>query len=171
MEQLRTCVRDIPDFPKPGILFRDITPLLKDPGMLRLAVRMLVDPYRSRHLTMVAACEARGFLFGSLAALELGVGFIPLRKKGKLPGEVFTEGYDSEYSQEELEIHCDALQPSDRVLLVDDLIATGGTAAAACDLIERLGAEIVACVFVIELCEFNGRTRLGERSVRSLLQY
>jgi adenine phosphoribosyltransferase len=171
MEQLKAKIRDIPDFPKPGILFKDITPLIKDPASLRLAVHHLLHPFLGRNITAVAGMEARGFIFGSLVASELGVGFVPLRKPGKLPHDVQTVSYDLEYGSASLEVHIDALGPEDRVLLIDDLLATGGTAKASCELIESLGAEVVACAFVVELDELKGRDKLAGYSVHSLLNF
>jgi len=171
MEQLKACIRNIPDFPEPGIQFKDITPLVKDPKMLRLAVKHLVDPFRDKNLTAVAGMEARGFIFGSLAAVELNVGFIPLRKPGKLPYDTQSISYDLEYGSAELEMHIDAVNHTDRVLLVDDLIATGGTAVASCELIEKLSATIAGCAFVIELDDLNGRDKLSKYNVHSLVHY
>jgi adenine phosphoribosyltransferase len=171
MEKLKAAIRDIPDFPKPGILFKDITPLVKDPVTLRLAVHHLLHPYLGREITAVAGMEARGFIFGSLVAWELGVGFVPLRKPGKLPYDVQTISYDLEYGSAALEVHIDALSSGDKVLLVDDLLATGGTAKTSCELVEALGAEIVGCAFVVELDELNGRKKLERYSVHSLLHY
>jgi len=171
VDRLQKKIRDIPDFPKPGILFKDITPLVKDPATLRLAVHQLLHPFLGERLTAVAGMEARGFIFGSLVAWELGVGFIPLRKPGKLPYDVQSTSYDLEYGSAALEVHIDALDASDRVLLIDDLLATGGTAAASCDLIEKLGAEVAACAFVVELDFLKGRERLANRRVHSLIHY
>ena len=171
MVRLQGFIRTIPDFPKPGIQFKDITPLVKDPAMLRLAVNQLIYPFLGEKITAVAGMEARGFIFGSLAAWELGVGFIPLRKPGKLPYDVQNIAYDLEYGSTAMEIHIDALGNDDKVLLVDDLIATGGTAKASCELIEKLGAEIVGCAFVIALDELNGSERLAQYRVHALLHY
>ena len=171
MHRLEASIRNIPDFPKPGIQFKDITPLVKDPAMLKLAVHQLIHPYLGEKLTAVVGMEARGFIFGSLAAWELGVGFVPLRKPGKLPYDVQSASYDLEYGSAELEVHIDALDSNDRVLLIDDLIATGGPAAASCELIEKLGAEIAACAFVIELDELKGREKLSKYKIHSLLHY
>ena len=171
MEQLRAIIRDIPDFPKPGILFRDITPLLADTERLPIAVRALVEPFRAAGITAVAGMEARGFIFGGLVADKLGVGFIPLRKPGKLPFETISETYELEYGMASLEAHADALDADDRVLVIDDLIATGGTAVAACRLVERLGASVAGLAFVIELDALNGRELLGDYHVHSLLHY
>ena len=171
MDRLKACIRNIPDFPKPGIQFKDITPLVKDPVMLRLCVHEIIQPFLGHELTAVAGMEARGFIFGSLAAWELGIGFVPLRKPGKLPYDVQSISYDLEYGSAQLEMHIDALLPGDRVLLVDDLIATGGTAAASCSLIEELGAVVAGCAFVIELDELRGRDRLAGRRVHSLVHF
>jgi adenine phosphoribosyltransferase len=171
MERLKAKIRDIPDFPHPGILFKDITPLIKDPAALRLAVHQLLHPFLSQDITAVGGMEARGFIFGSLVAWELGVGFIPLRKPGKLPYDVQSISYDLEYGSAGLEAHTDALGPGDNVLLVDDLLATGGTAKASCELIESLGATVAACAFVIELDFLKGREKLSNYLVHSLLHY
>ncbi|MBI2994907.1 MAG: adenine phosphoribosyltransferase [Gammaproteobacteria bacterium] len=171
MDRLKSCIRNIPDFPKPGIQFKDITPLVKDPAMLRLAVHQLIHPFLGERLTAVAGMEARGFIFGSLAAWDLGIGFVPLRKPGKLPYNVQTISFELEYGAATLEVHMDAFGPGDRVLLVDDLIATGGTAAASCELIEKLGAEVAACAFVIELDALDGRSRLKRYPVHSLIHF
>lgn len=171
MQRLADCIRNIPDFPQPGIQFKDITPLVKDPAMLRLAVHQLIHPFLGEKLTAVVGMEARGFIFGSLAAWELGVGFIPLRKPGKLPYDVQSISYDLEYGSAQLEVHIDALNKSDRILLVDDLIATGGTAVASCELIEKLGAEIAACAFVVELDSLNGREKIAKYKIHSLVHF
>lgn len=171
MERLKAKIRNIPDFPTPGIQFKDITPLVKDPATLRLCVHQLLCPFLGERLTAVVGMEARGFIFGSLVAWELGVGFVPLRKPGKLPYEVQAARYDLEYGSAALEVHVDALGPGDRVLLIDDLIATGGTAAASCRLIEGLGAELAGCAFVVELDELGGRARLMPYRVHTLVHY
>lgn len=171
MDRLKSYIRNIPDFPKPGIQFKDITPLVKEPSMLRLAVHQLIHPFLGEPITGVVGMEARGFIFGSMVAWELGVGFIPLRKPGKLPYDVQSTSYELEYGATGLEVHLDAVGKSDKVLLVDDLIATGGTAAASCELIKKLGAEIIGCAFVIELDDLNGRQKLSKYKVHSLLHY
>ena len=171
VESLRSKIRAIPDFPKPGIVFRDITPLVADPPALKLAVAGLIAPFRDDSIDAVAGMEARGFIFGSLAAWELGVGFVPLRKPGKLPYDVQTESYELEYGSASLEIHTDAVRPGEQVLLMDDLIATGGTAAASCQLLEKLGAKVVACAFLIELDALKGRDRLAGWQVHTLLHF
>jgi adenine phosphoribosyltransferase len=171
MERLKSKIRDIPDFPKPGIIFKDITPLVKDPAALRLAVHQLLHPFLGRDITAIAGMEARGFIFGSLVAWELGIPFIPLRKPGKLPYDVQSVSYDLEYGSAELQVHIDAVDHTDKVLLIDDLLATGGTAKASCELIEKLGAKIVACAFVVELDFLAGRELLQGYEVHSLLHY
>jgi adenine phosphoribosyltransferase len=171
MDALKAKIRDIPDFPKPGIVFKDLTPLIRDPATLRLATMELVKPFRDTGITAVAGMEARGFIFGSLAAHELGAGFVPLRKPGKLPYQVEALSYDLEYGSATLEIHIDGVGKKDRVLLVDDLIATGGTALASCRLIEKLGATLVACAFVVELDFLYGREKLDGYRVHSLVHY
>lgn len=171
MNRLQNKIRSIPDFPKPGILYRDITPLVRDPAMLRLAVHQLIHPFIGEKLTAVVGMEARGFIFGSLAAWDLGIGFVPLRKPGKLPYDVHSISYDLEYGNTSLEVHVDALTDQDRVLVIDDVLATGGTAAASCQLIEKLGAEIAACAFVVELDALEGRKKLTEYRIHSLLRY
>ena len=171
MQRLESKIRAIPGFPKPGVVFRDITPLVSDPAMLRLAVHQLVHPFMGEPIDAVAGMEARGFIFGVLSAQELNVGFVPLRKPGKLPYDVQSVSYELEYGTASLEAHIDAINPGDRILLVDDLIATGGTASASCELVERLGGEIAACAFLIELDDLGGRARLPGRRVHSLLHY
>lgn len=171
MHRLEARIRAIPDFPEPGIVFRDITPLVADPAAMKVAVHRLLDPFIGESIDAVAGMEARGFIFGSLAAWELGVSFVPLRKPGKLPYDVQSRSYDLEYGKAALEMHIDAVEPGDRILLVDDLIATGGTAAASCELVESLGGEIAACAFVIELDALGGRNRLAKHRVHSLLHY
>ncbi len=171
MERLKSKIRDIPDFPKPGIVFKDITPLVKDPAALRLTVHQLLHPFLGRDITAVAGMEARGFIFGSLVAWELGVPFVPLRKPGKLPYDVQSICYDLEYGSAELQVHIDAFDQNDKVLLIDDLLATGGTAKASCELIEKLGASVVACAFVVELDFLAGRNLLQGYEVHSLLHY
>ncbi len=171
MQRLEAYIRNIPDFPEAGIQFKDITPLVKDPAMLKLAVQQLIHPFLGQNITAVAGMEARGFIFGSLAAWELGIGFIPLRKPGKLPYDVESMSYDLEYGTASLEVHIDALEKGDKVLLIDDLLATGGTAAASCELVEKLGAEVVACAFVVELDFLNGREKLSKYNIHSLIHY
>jgi adenine phosphoribosyltransferase len=157
---IRSLIRTIPDYPKPGIQFRDITSLLEDAKGLREAVRGLADPFRNERIEKVAGIEARGFLFGVAVALELQAGFIPVRKAGKLPGVTVGRDYELEYGTDRVEVHADALVPGERVLVVDDLIATGGTIAATLDLIRHVGAEVAGCAFVIDLPDLGGRRRI-----------
>ena len=157
---LKDTIRTIPDYPKPGIMFRDVTTLLGQPRAFRRAVDEMVQPYAGTRIDKVAGIEARGFILGGAAAHQLSAGFVPLRKKGKLPWKTMTESYELEYGVDEMEIHEDAIQPGERVLLVDDLIATGGTAEAAIKLLRRDGAEIVAAAFVIDLPELGGADRI-----------
>ncbi len=171
MDRLKDKIRDIPDFPKPGIVFKDITPLVQDPASLRLAISGLIKPFRDKNITAVAGMEARGFIFGSIAAWELGIGFIPLRKPGKLPYDVQSVDYSLEYGEASLEVHIDAIKAGDRILLIDDLLATGGTAKASCQLVEKLGGEVVACAFVIELAMLDGRQKINDYPIHSLIQY
>jgi len=171
MERLYRAIREIPDFPQPGITFRDITPLVRDPVLLRLAVQQLLRPFWGERLTAVVGMEARGFIFGSLVAWELGVGFVPLRKPGKLPYDVQSISYDLEYGSATLEMHVDAVGPDDRVLVVDDVIATGGTALASCELVERMGATIAGIAFVAEIRALGGRDKLRNYPVHCLLSF
>ena len=157
---LKSYIRDIPDFPKAGILFRDITPLLADKKALAEAVSALAEPFRDAHIDYVAAVEARGFIFGSAVAKELDAGFIPLRKTGKLPYTTESVTYQLEYGTDTIEVHSDAMKSGDRVLMLDDLLATGGTMSAACQLVEKLGAEIAGLSFLIELTDLAGRQKL-----------
>ncbi len=171
MDELTSYIRDIPDFPEPGVVFKDMTPLVKSPDALRLTVLKLLEPFIDQGVTLVAGMEARGFIFGSLIAWELGVGFVPLRKPGKLPFRVHSVPYDLEYGSASLEAHVDAFDSDDRVLLVDDILATGGTAEASCKLVEKLGAQVFALAFVAELDFLNGRARLPGREIHSLIHY
>ena len=168
---LRGLIREIPDFPRPGIGFKDITPLLADPTALADAVRGLAEYARPLEVDCVVAAEARGFLLGPALALELGAGFVLARKPGKLPYETVSAEYLLEYGAGQLELHTDALSAGKRVLVHDDLLATGGTAAALCELVEQLGGEVVGCGFLIELAFLNGRERLAPREAHALLTY
>jgi adenine phosphoribosyltransferase len=168
---LRAHIRDIPDFPKPGIVFKDITPLLLDAAALRAAVLGLADLARALEVDLVVAPEARGFILGAAVAHEIGVGFVPARKPGKLPHETIAAEYLLEYGPDALELHADALASGARVLVHDDLLATGGTARALCDLVERLGGRISACAFLIELAFLGGRERLAAYDLYSLMEY
>lgn len=165
----RQLIRDIPDFPKPGIVFKDITPVLADPQATREVMDRLAEVVRPMQADLVAGIESRGFIFGAALAFELGMGFVPVRKPGKLPWECIREEYALEYGVNAVEMHSDAVRPGQRVVVVDDLLATGGTAAAACRLIERLGGAVCGCVFVIELGFLDGRAALGARPVTSLI--
>lgn len=162
-------LRDVPDFPSPGVMFKDITPLLADGTAFRAAVDAMSEPYLATDVDLVVGVEARGFLFAAPIAYRLGAGCVPLRKPGKLPYETVEHTYDLEYGTDTLAAHVDAVGAGTRVLVVDDVLATGGTAQAACELVEDLGGEIVACVFLLELGFLAGRGRLGGRSVLSVL--
>jgi adenine phosphoribosyltransferase len=168
---LRSLVRDVPDFPKPGILFRDITPLLADSGAFRTSIERLSAPFADRKIDAIVAAEARGFIFAAPMAVLLGAGFVPIRKPGKLPFDTHAFHYELEYGVDTLEMHVDGVRPGQRVLVVDDLLATGGTVDACCRIVERVGAEIVACAFAIELRALGGAQRLAPREIFSLIQY
>ena len=160
MTPIKAHIRTVPHYPKSGVMFRDITTLLKDGVGFRDAIRQLVQRYAEVDIDRVAGIEARGFIIGAALASQLGVGFVPIRKKGKLPAETISQEYDLEYGTDRIEMHVDAISPGDRILLVDDLIATGGTAEAACKLIERTGGSIVECCFIIDLPDLGGHARL-----------
>ena len=166
---METYIRDIPDFPKKGIVFKDITPLLGNARAMEETVTRLVEPFTDAGVDLVAGIEARGFIFGALVARRLGAGFVPVRKPGKLPYKTIQASYDLEYGRDNVEMHVDAIAPGQKVLLVDDLIATGGTMQAACQLVERLGGSIVGLAFVIELSFLHGRQRLAPHQVHSLI--
>lgn len=171
MLDLRTFIRDIPDFPKPGILFKDITPLLADPAGLALSVELMAQPYRGRGIDVVVGAESRGFIFGTAIATALSAGFIPIRKPGKLPGRRRRHEYALEYGTDALEVHEDAVRKGQRVLIVDDVLATGGTLGACCKLIADFGAEIVGVVVLIELLALAGREKLRGFPLTSVLSY
>ena len=171
MEDLERLIHDVPDFPTPGILFRDITPLLLDRGALRAVTLRLADRYRSEGIDKIAAIESRGFIFGAPLAIELGCGLVPVRKLGKLPRATASRVYVLEYGTNHLEIHVDAVRPGERVLVVDDLLATGGTAGATVELVEELGGTVAGVAFLIELTALGGREALGGRDVFSLISY
>ena len=170
-ETLRAKIREIPDFPKPGILFYDITTLLKDAAAYRDAIGLMLDPYRGEKIDIVVGMESRGFIFSAPLAYELGAGLVPVRKLGKLPAETLSVEYALEYGSNTLEIHRDGIQPGQRVLIVDDLLATGGTVHGTIELVERLKGEIVGLVFLVELDFLNGRDRLEGRRVTSVVRY
>ena len=169
--RLEECIRDIPDFPKPGIVFKDITPLLGDQQAFATTVDLIVDHFVGRQVNRVVGIEARGFIIAAPVAYRLGAGFVPVRKKGKLPWDVLGIDYELEYGAERLEVHSDAVGPGDRVLVVDDVLATGGTAKAACDMLRELKAEVVGIGTIIELAFLAGRERLAGTEIFSILTY
>ena len=171
IQLLEQKIREIPDFPEPGVVFKDITPLLQDPRSLDLACDLLAAPYRERHVDLVVGIESRGFLFGPAVARQLGAGFAPARKLGKLPWQTVSERYELEYGTSGIEMHRDAISPEQQVLVVDDLIATGGTAAATVKLIRRMGGHVVATCFLIELSFLEGRKALAGVEVEAVLTY
>jgi len=171
ISDLKDCIRSIPDFPKAGILFRDITTLLKDKRAFRQAIDKLTKEFKSKKPDIVVAVEARGFILGSVIAHKLGAGFVPVRKKGKLPGRTNSVTYELEYGTDTLEMHHDALKPSDKVLIIDDLLATGGTVKAVTELIKQSGAKIVGIGFLIELADLKGNDKLKGYPVFSLIKY
>ena len=171
MEELKKYIRNIPDFPRKGILFRDITPLLNNPSALRKAVELMITPFQKKDIDKVVAIEARGFILGGIIAYLLKAGLVPVRKKGKLPYSTISAEYDLEYGRDILEMHEDALKEGENVLIVDDLLATGGTVSATIQLVEKKKAKIIGVTFLIELTELNGRSRLKEYSLYSLIKY
>lgn len=171
MLQLEKFIRDIKDFPKPGIVYKDITPLLQDPKAARQTVEKLLDLLNGAAIDKVVGIESRGFFFATLLADKLDAGFIPIRKPGKLPYDTIRESYDLEYGKDVLEIHKDAIKPGEKILIHDDVLATGGTAAAACNLVEKLGGEIVQCNFLMELEFLNGKEKLRSYDVASLFSF
>ena len=171
LSHLHALIRDVPNFPKPGIIFKDITPLLADPSGLCLAVELMANPFRKSKVDLVCGAESRGFIFGTAIAQTLGAGFVPVRKPGKLPAHRIKAEYELEYGTDTLEIHADAVGRGQRVLMVDDLLATGGTMQASCQLIDSLQAEIVGIAVLIELEALGGRRRLAPRQVHSVLSY
>ena len=168
---LRRFIRDVPDFPKKGVVFKDITPLLQDKDALRFALDHLAAHFKGKGITKVIGIESRGYIFAPAIAVSLGAGFVPVRKPGKLPWRTAAEEYSLEYGTDRLEIHVDALAPAEKILIVDDLLATGGTAAAACRLSERLKAKVVGAGFLVELTFLEGRARLPNLDVVSLIQF
>jgi adenine phosphoribosyltransferase len=171
MDELRKCIAEIPDFPKKGVLFRDVTTLLQDPKAFRLAIDEMKKKCNEKHVNVIVGIESRGFIFGSIVAHELGVGFVPIRKKGKLPREVVSEEYDLEYGKDSIEMHKDAIVEGQSVMIIDDLLATGGTAAAAARLIESVGGRVVGLGFLMELAILKGREKLSGYDIFSLIQY
>ena len=171
VERLRAAVRDVPDFPKKGIVFKDITPVLSDPGLFRASIDLFLERCRGREVDKIGGIDARGFVFGSAVAYELGVGFVPIRKRGKLPYRTEIAKYELEYGEAEMEMHTDAVTPGERVVLVDDLLATGGTSAAAAVLIRKAGGQLLEAQFLIELEFLEGRKRLEPTRVTSFLKY
>jgi len=170
-ELLRSCIRDIHDFPQPGIVFKDITPLLQDADALRIACASLAAPFIDSGVSRVVGIESRGFIFGPPVALALGAGFAIARKPGKLPWKTERETYELEYGSDAVELHADAVEPGTNVLLIDDVIATGGTAAATAALVERMGARVVGCSFLIELSALEGRSRLAGIPIEAVLTF
>ena len=168
---LKDFIRDIPDFPQPGILFRDITPLLSNPDAFRESIRLMADHYRDRRIDVIVAAEARGFIFAAPLALELNTGFVPVRKPGKLPFDTHAFHYELEYGTDTLEMHIDGVSEGQNVLVVDDLLATGGTVEACCRLLQKGGAEVVGCAFLIELAALNGVERIAPYESFSLIRY
>lgn len=171
LEQVRQAIRNIPDFPKPGIQFKDITPVLADPQLFAASIALLVDGFKPGQVDFVVGIDARGFIFAAAAALQLQAGFVPVRKKGKLPFATHEQSYELEYGSATIAIHTDAVKAGSRVLLIDDLLATGGTAEAAALLLQKVGAEILQAAFLIELKSLNGRARIKHCPVRSLVVY
>jgi adenine phosphoribosyltransferase len=171
MDALKSKIRHVPDFPKAGILFYDVTTLLRDPAGFRLAIDTLSAPYRDRGISLVVGIESRGFILGSAVADRIGAGFVPVRKVGKLPADKIRASYQLEYGTDSLEMHRDAITPGQSVLIVDDLLATGGTASATIDLVKQLGGDVRGVAFLIELVALNGRARLPGVDVMAVLQY
>jgi adenine phosphoribosyltransferase len=171
IQKLRAAVRDVPDFPKKGIVFKDITPVLNDPVLFRASIDLFLERCRGRKIDKIVGIDARGFVFGSAVAYELGVGFVPIRKRGKLPYQTEVAKYSLEYGEAEVEMHTDAIGASERVVLMDDLLATGGTATAAAVLIRRAGGQLLEAQFLIELESLHGRNQLEPTPVTSFLKY
>jgi adenine phosphoribosyltransferase len=169
--RLEDYIRDIQDFPKPGIVYKDITPLLQNPQAMREAVTRFLDQLGTAEIDKVVGIESRGFFFATLLAEKLNAGFVPIRKPGKLPFKTFKESYSLEYGEDTLEIHSDAIKPGERVIIHDDVLATGGTAAAACKLIEKMGGEIVQCNFLMDLAFLNGKEKLTPNKIVSLFTF
>jgi adenine phosphoribosyltransferase len=170
-DDLRAKIREVPDFPKPGILFYDITTLLKEPNAFNDVIDRMAEPVKDDQIDLVVGMESRGFIFAAPLAYQLGAGFVPVRKLGKLPATTVRASYDLEYGSDSLEMHRDAIEPGQRVLIVDDLLATGGTARATIDLVKQLGGKVEGIAFLIELVELNGRARLEAENIQVVLQY
>jgi len=171
LKQLKSLIRDVPDFPSEGIVFRDITPLMADPAGLAMSVEFMANPFRNTGIDVVLGAESRGFIFGTAIARAMNVGFVPVRKPGKLPADTISQDYELEYGTDTLQIHADAIKPGQRVLIVDDLIATGGTLVACRDLVRRLGGEVVGISVLVELEALGGRDLLTPDEVHSVLTY
>ncbi|MEY2492761.1 MAG: adenine phosphoribosyltransferase [Verrucomicrobiota bacterium] len=171
IEKLRLAVRDVPDFPKRGILFKDITPILSDGTLFRASIDVFLQQCRSKSIDKIVGIDARGFLFGSAVAYELGIGFVPLRKKGRLPYKTESAKYSLEYGEAEMELHIDAIKEGEKIVLIDDLLATGGTSASAATLIRKVGGNLIEAMFLIELEFLNGREKLRPTPVTSFLKY
>jgi adenine phosphoribosyltransferase len=171
IDKLRAGVRDVPDFPKKGIVFKDITPILKDGELFRASIEVFLEQCRGKKIDKIVGIDARGFLFGSVVAYELGIGFVPLRKKGRLPYKTETAKYSLEYGEAEMELHIDAITAGEQIILIDDLLATGGTSASAATLIKKIGGELVEAIFLIELEFLRGREKLAPTPVISFLKY
>ena len=170
-DHLRAKIREIPDFPKPGILFYDITTLLKEPAAFQESIKLMLEPFREKQVDIVVGMESRGFIFSAPMAIELNAGFVPVRKLGKLPAETVSVEYALEYGTNTLEIHKDAILPGQRVLIVDDLLATGGTVLGTIELVKQLKAEVVGLAFLVELLFLKGQERLGDYEIHSVIQY
>jgi adenine phosphoribosyltransferase len=171
IEKLRAAIRDVPDFPKPGIVFKDITPILGNGKLFRTAIEAFLEQCRGKQIDKIVGIDARGFLFGSAVAYDLGVGFVPLRKKGRLPYKTESAKYSLEYGEAEMELHVDAIEPGEKIVLIDDLLATGGTSASAAALIKKVGGDLLEAQFLIELEFLHGRQKLESTPVVSFLKY
>lgn len=170
-EQLKQLIRSVPDFPKKGIVFRDITTLLAEAAGLALAVKAMAAPFRDQNVDLVTGAESRGFIFGAALAVELGCAFVPIRKPGKLPAETIAQEYQLEYGTDKLEMHADAVKTGQRVLMVDDLLATGGTMKACCQMVEQLGGQVIGVSILIELGFLNGRAQLADYNLHTIINY
>jgi adenine phosphoribosyltransferase len=171
IDRLRAAVRDVPDFPKPGIVFKDITPILSSGKLFRASIDVFLEQCRGKEIDKIVGIDARGFLFGSAVAYELGIGFVPLRKKGRLPYKTESAKYSLEYGEAEMELHIDAIEPGEKIVLIDDLLATGGTSASAATLIKKVGGVLLEAQFLIELAFLHGREKLAPIPVVSFLHY